>query len=138
MKKTFILVVSLLFLGTFAFCDGSSFTYDYKTGDRAYLFPLGIQPKQNYNNEYNSCYVAEISKAIGYPEGTYALKLTAEDWISANVCCAVTSTYIVKKGDILTLYENFGLSTGKCKFSIEKISDNEISLREIYDNKENP
>lgn len=134
MKKTFILAVSLLFLGTFAFCDDSnkiSITYDYKTGDRVYFFPLGIRPKQNYNNEYNSCYVSEISKAMGYPDGTYAFKITAEDWISSNVCSAVTSTYIVKKGDTLTVYEKFGLTTGKCNFSIEKITDNEISLKKI-------
>lgn len=116
----------MLVFGTFLFAD------TYRTGEKIRYYPVGTPKAMNKSYDSTGCYITEISKANGYPDGTYVLKLTSADLVGASVF-PITFSYIVKKGDIIVLRNSSSDVTERftdeiVRFMVDKISDNTITL----------
>lgn len=107
----------------------SLFAETYRTGDSIPYFPSGAPMVANKNGSESSCYISKILKATGYSSEVFELQLVSADWVGATVF-PLYFTYIVKKGDELTLSETKSIYLGseKVKLIVKSVSENEIEF----------
>ncbi len=124
MKRFVFLILSMIFS---AVCFAESF----KTGETMPYFPKSAPMVANKNGDSSSCYISKISKAAGYPSGTYELTVISADWIGATVF-PVPFTYIVKQGDEIEFLQikNIYLGSENKKLKVKSISDNTIEFED--------
>lgn len=104
----------------------------FKTGDDMPYFPKAAPKMASENGDSTKCFVTKITKANGYPEGTYLLELTSCDWVGASFF-PVVFTYVVKPNDTLELVETKGsyLNRNTLTLVVKAVSDNVIELEKV-------